>query len=361
MNQTKIQEYLDSMRSKNTDELLQILTDADTKKYPEEAFEAIRQLLANRSTPPPLEFPHRDRQQLAKEFSPFPVEGNAIARTSASDHIELKFPTDGGFLMPEKNKFKDRDDFLRFISELFPLANEKGSEGVVSVTRMGKYQRISRQGMPIFTFGNPILDLITDDNGSLTIGKEHFDLRAIELSNPKRGGGIQTIDTAPYTEDIRRAQVVDATLSKGKYTLIEATDSRVIVASRNPSSIHDFAGKNGHLRCRSWAVGFGNPFFVGGAEIETFGFINPPWPARFTWAVVNCDFVDTGSAPTCIIVKKTGGVDWNDTYVGTSRAWFFPPSAPNGIRARCLAYWPGGVVSGTVTTNVGSCGWFIEA
>ena len=40
--------------------------------------------------------------------------------------------------------------------------------------RTGKYQRIDRTGRPIFTFGDPILDMITDEHGWVSVGNETY-------------------------------------------------------------------------------------------------------------------------------------------------------------------------------------------
>ena len=198
----------------------------------------------------------------------FPTSDKAIIRPLASDKVEVKF-SKGDFIRCGRNEFKDKDDLLSYLSETFPLTPYKDGF-CVSVRQAGKYQRLDPEGNPVFTFGDPILDLITDEQGWLVIGGEKHNLKAAELREPhQRYGGIHKIDLQPYLEDIKRAQVIEAVLGGGRFTLVGCSGRELIVASRNPSE--QWFHKNGaSMRFRAWKKSYGVYWSIG-AEIETWG------------------------------------------------------------------------------------------
>jgi hypothetical protein len=86
--------------------------------------------------------------------------------------------------------------------------------------RRGKYQRIDRSGQPIFTFGDPILDLITDEHGWISIGRENYNLLSMGIGAAhERRGGIASIDLGLDPDELRRQQTREATTPGGGRTL----------------------------------------------------------------------------------------------------------------------------------------------
>ena len=148
----------------------------------------------------------------------------------------------------------------------------------MSVKRKGKYQRVDRTGSLAYTFGDPVLDLITDEHGWLTIGKETYHLMPTDLASPaNRKGGITSIDLSVNNGELRRQQLSEALAENGARTLVEHTKSRLAIAKTDLSQM-DFWQGNAHLRFRSWKKNYGFYRSIG-TEIET-------WGADFTQAEI---------------------------------------------------------------------------
>jgi hypothetical protein len=76
---------------------------------------------------------------------------------------------------------------------------------------------IDEKGNPIFTFGDPILDLITDEEGITYIFEKRLDL---ELGgSAARRGGISSIDLKTDLADIRKYQLTHSLSGNGGFTL----------------------------------------------------------------------------------------------------------------------------------------------
>ena len=103
-----------------------------------------------------------------------------------------------------------------------------------------------------FTFGDPILDLITDPAGELLIGGRRIDLAAVELESARQqSGGIRGIDLAVMSDAIRNFQVAQAAAGQGDFALVECTGEVVALASTNPAR-RDFFHSGDHLRFKAW-------------------------------------------------------------------------------------------------------------
>jgi len=174
-------------------------------------------------------------------------------------------------------RFKDRDELLSYLSQAFPL--EKFETGHrVTISRKGKYRRLNEEGEQVFTFGDPLLDLITDEHGWLTVGAE-----------------------------------------------------RVILASRNPATAWFYDG-SAKMRFRA----FKKNYYAGwkmGADIET-------WGRDFTRAEIQSDYGFWVFGRACGVAKHDSDNDTNDDYVDEYEWGVFSP-APNGINSLCTATWGG--------------------
>ena len=170
-----------------------------------------------------------------------PTESNAKLEQVQTNKLEVSFPHQGGSLQMGQHEFKERDDLLSYLSQTFPL--EKHDSGHrFSVKRKGKYNRLNQKGDIVFTFGDPLLDLITDEHGWLAIGKLRYNLRAAELAEPgSRGGGIQSVDLSPRRGEFDRI-VSQASFGEGNFTVVEAGPEHAVLASKNPSTMYFYNG-----------------------------------------------------------------------------------------------------------------------
>ena len=127
-------------------------------------------------------------------------ESNAALKEVLKNKLELQFPREEGFLRVGRSNFKHEDDLLSYLAQAFPV--EKDSFGHrFSVKRKGKYNRVDKSNRIVFTFVDPVLDLITDERGYVTIGGQRYDLRAAELGNPGRVCSVAKRDSDSDTND----------------------------------------------------------------------------------------------------------------------------------------------------------------
>lgn len=277
-------------------------------------------------------------QREAREFG---AESNASLAGLRSGKVELRFPGDG-YLTGERSKFADRDDLARYLAGVFKLP-EQGPGVRLSVKRAGKYQRLSRSGRPVFTFGDPILDLITDEHGWVTVGNETYHLLRNALSSPQtRSGGVSTLDLQVNHEDLRRQQLLEAVSSGGSRVLVEHTAERTVIASTNPSELNFWSG-SARLRFRSWKKNYVVYRSIG-TEIET-------WGGNFTSARIESQYADpvVPSNPfICGITKRDSDSDTNDDYVDEYEVGVFANPAGT-VRSFCQARWKNQNFSGTVS------------
>lgn len=86
------------------------------------------------------------------------------------------------FLFPEKAEltygrceFKTPEELLQYLKKSLGTASDRNSlRG--SACRRGKYQKVDKSGNPVLTIGDPILDLVSDDEARIFIGGEPIDL-----------------------------------------------------------------------------------------------------------------------------------------------------------------------------------------
>ncbi|MEW6734265.1 MAG: hypothetical protein AB1489_23265, partial [Acidobacteriota bacterium] len=190
-----------------------------------------------------------------------PVEANAVFYQLGPSKVEVRFPADGvGYMMAGRNRFRDQADLIAYLSQLFPMRQEKGGyRGTIK--RVGKYRRVDAEKRPIFTFGDPMLDLITDANGMVNIAGKTYDMKAAELADPEqRGGGILDEDGAASYER------VDSLFKKSSFT----TEPASATQSNCPAS-HCFptgCPSSPKMKFRAWRKNY-VAYWSEGSEIET--------------------------------------------------------------------------------------------
>ncbi|MCU5743745.1 hypothetical protein [Bacillus thuringiensis] len=275
-----------------------------------------------------------------------PTESNATLRMIDTSKVEFNFPQGKGFLKVGRSSFKDQNDFLSYLSTTFPINEDKWRRGF-SIKRKGKYYRINNSDEIVFTFGDPVLDLITNENGELIIGNQRYNLRAKEMANPiSRGGGVQNIDLIPRRGELSRI-VRCAAHGEGNFTLVETGPNHAILASKNPSTMWFYNGSSS-MRFRAYNDSYGIGWKMG-AEIET-------WGDEFKSAEITSNYGFIVEGQSCAVGKQDSDSETNDNYLEESEWGIFSP-APNGVNSTCSANWQGKLYYGNVSE--GDCAFWL--
>jgi hypothetical protein len=289
-----------------------------------------------------------DEADKAASSTPLKLPTNGQLSKTSTGAVKLHFPRDG-FLKAKSSNFDSAADLLRFVRATFGLKGS-GSKLRASVRRTGKYQRLDADDNEVFTFGDPIIDSITDAHGWLTVGPDSFDLLPAALKEGSRGG-VRGIDLSINSDRLRDRLVDEALSGRGTHTLVEHLADRTVVATTNPSEINQTSG-GAHMRFKSWKT---NYFFYRsiGSEIET-------WGRDFKSARIESMYADpvVGNDPfVCGITKVDSDSDTDDDYVDEYEVGIFANPA-GSVRSVCTANWSGRAWAGTV--QKGSCQLFIQ-
>jgi hypothetical protein len=343
-------ELLDRLRGQETTALLDRLRSKGADKGADDDAEtaALHEVLAMRQGRFPDDAAAVTPAAKPSELRPLAADSNAAVATLGADKIQLAFPRDG-FIQCGRSRFKDATELTAYLADVLSLRSKAGAARL-TVRRKGKYQRVDRMGSPIHTFGDPILDLITDERGWLTVGRETVDLLQRDIAAPgSRRGGIRNIDLALDPEDIKRQQLAEALGSSGTRTLLQRTGDQLAIASSNPSQL-DFWKGSAHLRFRSWKTNYYIYRSIG-SEIET-------WGGDFVRAEIQSMYADpvVGNPFICGIVKRDADSDTNDDYVDEYE-YAVAAKAPSSVRSFCQANWKGQMWGGTVSK--GDCQTFL--
>jgi hypothetical protein len=269
------------------------------------------------------------------------VRSNCEVVRREGGRLEFRFPDRAGFLTPTRWEFRDRIELVEYLAGLlsFDVA-DNGLRGTGA--SFGKYERLDAEGRKAFTFGDPILDLITDPSGEIIIGGRRIDLAAIELGSPaRRSGGNRRIDLTVISDALLNLHVAQAAMGQGEFSLIECNSEVVALASTNPSTLTFI--KNGHtMRFRAWKKNY-FLYWSMGAEIET-------WGADFTSAEIQSRYLDTVVGQVCSAVKFDSDSDTDDDYVDEYE-WGVNAPQPLRVVSNCSADWQGQPFFGQVSAG----------
>jgi hypothetical protein len=255
----------DSLKSMSTEQLLEIWTQRDHDDGSADTLGFVLDLLLLRGVEIPQPARTKSRKKNGSPSFSLPSKSNSSLRGSSFGKTEIRFPK-GGFMQHGRFEFKDQDDLLDYLTNTFQLPSKEGSRWRIS--RKGKYQRVDEKDNPIFTFGDPIVDLITNRHGITVIKGEMYDVRDSALRMDGCRGGVHTIDLSSYIDDIKRVQLAKAVLEPRDFALLECTPEVVAFASRNPSVLDFYASGGAHMKFRAWRTNLGF-YWSMGAEIET--------------------------------------------------------------------------------------------
>jgi hypothetical protein len=275
------------------------------------------------------------------------IASNGSVSKGTSGAVKLHFPRDG-FMRSENSRFDSADDLLRFLRATFGFKG-RGSTLLASMRRVGKYQRLDASDTEVFTFGDPILDLVTDAHGWITIGRDSFHMLPKELEGG-RSGGLRSVDLAVDVERLRDRLVDEALSGRNAQALVEHRGDQTIVATTNPSEMN-FTSGSARMRFRSWKKNY----FVYrsiGSEIET-------WGRDFSSARIESMYADpvvSNDPFVCGITKVDSDSDTTDDYVDEYEVGIFASPA-GSVRSVCSAVWSGRPWGGTI--QKGDCQLFI--
>jgi hypothetical protein len=236
------------------------------------------------------------------------------------------------FTFPEKAEmthgkceFKSPEEFLKYIQKSVGAGSgPKSLRG--SVCRRGKYQKVDKSGNPVLTIGDPILDLVSDDEARVIIGGEAIHLTDTEFSSARyRSGGIRSIDLSGISSVLSQSQLLAAARGEGDFVLVESSERVVSFASTNPSQRDFYPTAGGHIRFKAWKKNY-RFYWSMGAEVETF-------VGNFTSAGIDSRYIDTFYAQTCFVVKIDSDSDTNDDYVDE---YEWGVNAPQPIRVESV-------------------------
>jgi hypothetical protein len=251
--------------------------------------------------------------------------------TAAGGAVAFSFPPGEGGLRAARWQFRNRDDLVRFLADTFNLpVHDGGLRG--TIRRYGKYVRRDAHGNPVTAFGDPILDLITNEYGELEVGGQRLSIGAAELREPRyRMGGLSNVDLGVKADEVAAYHLRRAAMGVGDFVVTDNTDGLVAFASTNPSQ-RDYWLDGDHLRFKAWKK---NRFLYWsmGAEVET-------WNHDFTSARIDSRYLDTFVGQTCAVVKVDSDSDTNDDYLDEYE-WGINAPQPLRVVSLCTAQWKG--------------------
>jgi hypothetical protein len=249
-----------------------------------------------------------------------PVESNATITELEPGKAEVRFPTDGaGYMKPGRNQFKDEADLVSYLSQAFPVLQDEKGGFRGTIKRVSKYRRIDERNTTVFTFGDPILDLITDENGFVYVGDKLFDLKSIEMEDEeRRRGGILESGSILDKGDPEFAKC-SATTSAAQ----SSCGSQYWVPSSTASQ---------RMRFRAWKNMY-TFYWSQGSDIET-------WNRHFVTAEIHSSYGYPVTYNFCGILKNDSDHDSNDDYVDEYE-WGISAPLMIGHRSNCIALWNG--------------------
>jgi hypothetical protein len=233
---------------------------------------------------------------------------------ATQDKIVLAF-SPGATVKPGRWEFANEQDLIQYIKSEFGISGESDTTLQMKLSRRGKYQRVDANGRPIFTFSDPVLDLITNSDGQLKIGEKIHDLKNIREANLQR----------------------------------PADDPQSIPSERK------FEGENGaRLRMNAWSYGIPRVWWSMGAEIETFN-------SKFEAARIVSQYADPDpESGVCSIFKLDSDEDVESDYLDeTERGGgiFLWSTQPASVRSSCAVLWQGSEIEGLVQAGDGCQSW----
>jgi hypothetical protein len=273
-----------------------------------------------------------------------PALSNATINVLTSGRTEIRFPSDrSGFMTPGRHEFRDQTDLIDYLAQTFPVTRDERDGALILLKRVSTYRRLDYRGQQIFTFGDPILDLITDQDGQLILGGRVYDLRTVELSDRTQiGSGI------PKPGSPGGPQFSNAVYRPGESSYIPVRTASLGASLQIPPSSVTFSVPGGTIRVRAFRRNYGIGWKAG-ADIQT-------WGGNFTRATVDSQYGENIFGNYCGVVKTDSDTDTNDDYVDEYE-WGISSRMPSGVRSTGTILWKGVTYSRVVQSGC-SGGWY---
>jgi hypothetical protein len=317
----KFQGYLESM---TTDELNRIWKENEQTSRSEQIFELISEVLTKRNSTIP------NRTKFQRKSLKLPTESNALVEKVAPKKLEITFKGEDGYLCSGQSNFKNKDELKAYLAGAF-LTDDESSGFGASIKRCGKYCKTNKSGDCVTALGDPILDLITDEQGITYISGKMFDLK---LGHATAGrGGISSTDLKTEIANIRQYHPTDSVSGNAGFTLGGRNGKVTTLASSNPEIWFYEEGTNNKMRFRTFRHNRGLWKSLG-CEIETWGgsdahFKSARIDSWYGWAAIGC----------CTYAKYDNDSDTNDDFVDEYEVATFGASLPDGVNSYCTANW----------------------
>jgi hypothetical protein len=252
----------------------------------------------------------------------FSVVTSAEIHEAPNRKVSLSFPR-GSRLAVGRSEFRDEADLIAYIKQSFSITSDAAS---MTISRKGKYQRTDANGREVFTFGDPILDSITDAEGKTRIGATTHDFRL------HAGRGREPVQPPP-------------------------DDPSGITVSLETKDTVEFVDGNNRLRFHAWTHSYA-VYWSMGASVET-------WGTKFTRARIDSQYGEpvlnggvVGSV-ICAVIKVDSDEDANDDYV-EEYEWGVNAPQPKSVRSVCSARWRGALLQRLVQAGDGCQAWLTE-
>lgn len=316
-----------------TNELISIWEKNNQTSQSQKIFDEISEVLTKRNSTIPV------RTKFQTKSVNLPMDCNASVKMVGPTKSEIIFPKDG-YMRVGVSKFNNEKEIKAYVAGAF-LTDNESSIFHGTIRRSGKYVRIDEKGNAVFTFGDPVLDSITNEKGEIIIsGKVHD----IKWGHPAaRRGGISSIDLKKDLPDIRKYQLTHSLSGKGGFTLLERNDKITTIASSNPSEIWFYEdGTNNSMRFRTFKHNYWKYHSIG-CEIETWGGSD----AHFSSASITSWYGQIDLLPWCSFLKADSDSDTNDDFVDEYE-WGVNAVPADGVQSSCVANWRNMEKNGTV-------------
>lgn len=246
-----------------------------------------------------------------------PTDSNCEVIAVGSTKVEVRFPYGKGYLKPGRSVFRDEDDLINYLSEAFLM--EKDERGGVrgTVRCVSAYERINEKGRAIFSFEDPILDLITDEEGNLTISGVRVNAKDIVLANDRQSLPVDRIGLTNGTTDKKLNNLV----SKASFTAAQSIPSEINIPSSSTIP---------RIRFKAY-IDIVSKVWKAGANIKTkkLDFVSASIKGHYALDPISC-----------LEVKTDFDSDTTDNFLNEFEFGVNSPPA-SGVRSECKALWNG--------------------
>lgn len=282
---------------------------------------------------------------------------NAKISILAEGKIHVEFPKKG-YLNIGKSQFKDIPEIITYLSGILKIKPKDKETLEGSIKRTGKYQRLDKNGKPALTFGDVILDLITDESGMCKVGTKEISFYHLMITENTLKGGVLTRINPAAAKLAAEQEFLRALAETSPYEVLNANDTSFTIVSKNPAKA-TFQNEKHTVKFKAWRTHF-LFYFNEGSELDIVrgpDFKNASIASSYFKSIP----ASQPGGPTCVNIKNDTDTDTNDDYleesefaiaVGTSSV------KPSGHHSFCKASWDPLEDSATAIVNKGGCSTF---